>query len=260
MNSTIGHLVRALRRYWGVVAALSVLLVAGAVLAFTSVADVDDPAPGGGPTHTQSVLFIGDSYTQGPTTPDQSYGCLTATELGWKCAIAAQGGTGYLSGGPEHRVSLGQSAPPSTSFVERLPGLREQYQPDVIVIDGGRNDTDFDMSEVDRTFADTVRKVIESWPNSRIVVIAPWFIKEPVIRPSALAGRTIGDEFQSVLRSSHDFDAVHFIDPAALGWFAGIDPSPYLSDDGIHPNSQGVKKISELLTSALKNEGLANRS
>ena len=260
MNSTIAHCMLALRRWWGIVAALSVLLVAGAVLAFTSVADVDDPAPADGPAHTQTALFIGDSYTEGPSTPDQSYGCLTTTELGWKCDIAAQGGTGYLSGGPGHRVSLGQSAPPSTSFVERLPGLREQYQPDVIVIDGGRNDTDFDMSEVDRTFADTVRKVIKSWPNSRVVVIGPWFLKEPVIRPSALAGRTIGDEFQSVLRSSHDFDAVHFIDPGALGWFAGIDTSPYLSDDGIHPNSEGVKKISELLTSALKNEGFANRS
>jgi lysophospholipase L1-like esterase len=260
MNSAIGHLVRALRRYWGVVAALSVLLVAGAVLAFTSVAGVDDFAPADGPAHTQSALFIGDSYTEGPDTPDVSYGCMTAAALGWKCDIAAQGGTGYLSGGPGHRVQLGQSAPPSTSFVERLPRLRDLYQPDIVVIDGGRNDDQFDISDVDRTFAYTVRKVIETWPKARIAVIAPWYVNEPVMRPPGLGGRTIGDEFRSVLSSSRDFDAVDFIDPGALGWFAGIDTSPYLSDDGIHPNSEGVKKIAELLTQAFRNQGFANRS
>ncbi|KMO83426.1 SGNH/GDSL hydrolase family protein [Mycolicibacterium chlorophenolicum] len=207
-----------------------------------------------------AVLFIGDSYTLGPTTPDLSYGCLTATALGWECNIAAEGGTGYLSGGPGHRLKVTQPALPSTSFVERLPRLREMYRADVVVLDGGRNDMQFATPDVDPIFAYTVKQVVESWPNSRIVVIGPWFLNEPVIRPPSLAGGTIGDEFRSVLRSNREFDAVDFIDPGALGWFVGIDTSPYVGDDGIHPTFAGVKKIAELLTKALKAQGVTQLS
>lgn len=207
-----------------------------------------------------AVLFIGDSYTLGPTTPDLSYGCLTATALGWECNIAAEGGTGYLSGGPGHRLKVTQPALPSTSFVERLPRLREIYRADVVVLDGGRNDMQFATPDVDPIFAYTVKQVVESWPNSRIVVIGPWFLNEPVIRPPSLAGGTIGDEFRSVLRSNREFDAVDFIDPGALGWFVGIDTSPYVGDDGIHPTFAGVKKIAELLTKALKAQGVTQLS
>ena len=63
-----------------------------------------------------------------------------------------------------------------------------------------------------------------------------------------------------MLRSNSDFDAVDFIDPGALGWFVGIDISPYVSDDGIHPTFAGVKKIAELLTEALKAKGFTNPS
>ena len=253
------------------VAALSIaavvgvsLVMVGSPVAAPPVTQSEDVADGSPPTLPSTshpaVLYIGDSYTLGPSTPDMSYGCMAATELGWECNIAAQGGTGYLSGGPGHRFQVSQSDSPSSSFVERLPRLRELYRADMVVLDGGRNDMQFAISDVDEIFAYTVSQVIESWPNSRIVVIAPWFGNEPVIRPPALAGRTIGDEFRSVLRSSHDFDAVDFIDPGALGWFAGIDPSPYLSDDGIHPNSEGDELIAQLLTEALKAEGATNPS
>lgn len=207
-----------------------------------------------------AALFIGDSYTKGPSTPDLSYGCLTATALGWECNIAAEGGTGYLSGGPGHRLQVAAPDLPSTSFVERLPRLREMYRADVVVLDGGRNDMQFATSDVDPIFAYTVKQVVESWPNSRVVVIGPWFLNEPVIRPPSLAGRTIGDDFRSILRSNPEFDAVEFIDPGALGWFVDMDTSPYVGDDGIHPTFAGVKKIAELLTRAFRAQGVVPSS
>jgi GDSL-like Lipase/Acylhydrolase family len=248
------------RRWWGTAVVLFAVLVMGAYFRFTPATDAVGSSVADVGAHPPSALFIGDSYTEGPSTPDASYGCMTASALGWKCAIAAQGGTGYVTGGPGHRVQLGESVPPSTSFVERLPHLRQLYQPDIVVIDGGRNDVELDIQEVDRTLAYTVRQVIEAWPKSRIAVIAPWFVNEPVIKPTALAGRTIGDEFRSVLRSSHDFDSVDLVDPGALGWFTGVDTSSYLSSDGIHPNTEGVKKIAEMLTAAFADEGFARRS
>jgi GDSL-like Lipase/Acylhydrolase family len=202
-----------------------------------------------------AVLFIGDSYTQGPSTPDLSYGCISATELGWECNIAAQPGTGYLSGGPGHRLERGEYDRPSTSFVERLPRLRELYRADIVILDGGRSDMQYDMNDVMPTFAYTVNQVIETWPNSRIVVIAPWFLKEPALRPGAFTGRTVGEAVWSALRASPAFDKVDLIDPAALGWFVDTDVTN-LTDDGIHPNSNGAKMIAGLLTTALLSGGV----
>lgn len=207
-----------------------------------------------------AVLFIGDDYTQGTSTPDLSYGCLAATELGWECNIAAQPATGYLSGGPGQRLPVGEYGEPSKSFVEEIPRLRALYRADMVVIDGGRNDLQFDIVDLDRMFAYTVSQVIEAWPNSRIVVIAPWLLNHPVIRPPALAGRTIGDELRSVLRSSPQFHDVELVDPAALGWLSDTAASQYLSSDGYHPNAQGDKLISALLDKALTTLGVISPS
>jgi hypothetical protein len=210
-----------------------------------------------------SALFIGDAYTMGSTmgpAPDSSYACLTATNMGWQCSVVAQVGTGYINGGPGRRLrpAFGTRNSDSTSFFERFTRLRELYRADIVVLDGGRADVRFDMSDVRTMFAFTVRQALQFWPNSRIVVIAPWLISHPAIRPPGLSGRTIGQELGSVLRSSPDFDAVTFIDPVALNWFDRVDTLPYTADDGVNPNGAGDHKIAELLTNALIQDGLAN--
>jgi hypothetical protein len=115
------------------------------------------------------------------------------------------------------------------------------------------------MNDVLKMFSYTLTQVIEAWPNSRIVVIAPWFLSEPVLRPGAFRGRTIGAELLSVLDSSSRFARVDLIDPAELHWFAGVDVKT-LTDDGIHPNSRGDEAIATLLTDALTAEGATSPS
>jgi lysophospholipase L1-like esterase len=215
------------------------------------------------PPSRPSALFIGDVYTIGPEggpTPDSGYACLTATKMGWDCSVVAQDGTGYVSGGPGHRLrkEYGVRDTDSTSISERFPRLRELYRANVVVLDAGRNDIRFDMADVRNAFERTLRQAMEAWPNSRIVVIAPFLIAQPAIHPPDLSGQTIGDQLESVLRSSPDFDAVTFVDPAALKWFDGVDTSKYTADDGVHPNVAGEQKIAELLTAALTHAGLAN--
>jgi GDSL-like Lipase/Acylhydrolase family len=214
-------------------------------------------------TTRPAALFIGDAYTIGPDggpTPDASYACLAATKMGWQCSVVAQDGTGYASGGPGHRLrkEYGVRDTDSTSFAERFPRLRELYQANVVVLDGGRADIRLDMPDLRNAFERTVRQAMEAWPNSRIVVIAPWLISQPAIHPPSANGRTIGEELESVLKSSPDFDKVIFIDPGALKWFDGVDTSPLTADDGVHPNVLGEQKIAELLAAALNHAGLAN--
>ncbi|CAN5378692.1 SGNH/GDSL hydrolase family protein [soil metagenome] len=242
-----------MQRRWWWVALTVVAVVAATALQFSqNHAGQASSSPTGSAGRT--VLLIGDSYTEGSSTPDQSYGCLTAAELGWTCDIATQPGTGYLNGGPGHRFQLGGNTESTTSFAERLPALREMYRPDFVILDGGRNDLQYDTGELLRTLTDTVTETIDCWPNSHIVVIAPWFLNEPVIRPPALGGRTIGEQFRSALDSLPAGENVDLIDPAALGWFVDMDVAPYLSDDGIHPDVDGVERISRLLTAALITE------
>ncbi|OBF16541.1 SGNH/GDSL hydrolase family protein [Mycobacterium sp. ACS4331] len=246
---------------WGLVAAVvSAVAVQTPAVDQPTQAVVQDGVPPSLPSRAHpAVLFIGDSYTQGVSTPDLSYGCMAATRLGWECNIAAQSATGYVSGGPGNRLPAAEYGRASTSFVERLPRLHELYRADFVVLDGGRNDLQFDMNAVMLAFSYTVTQVIDAWPNSRIVVIVPWFLADPVLRPGAFAGRTAGEEFAAALASSPTFAKVDLIDPGALGWFVGADVTR-LTDDGIHPNFEGAKRIADLLTAALISGGVADPS
>lgn len=248
-----------IRRWWRLTAT-SVLVVLTAATFHLWPLSADDGTRNLSAGHAPMVLLIGDSYTEGPSTPELSYGCLTASELGWDCEVAAQPGTGYLNGGPGHRFEIDGMTGPTTSFVERLPRLRELYRADIVIVDGGRNDLQFGRDDLMNAVDHTLMQVIESWPDSRIVVIAPWFVNSPVIRPPTFAGHSVGEEFSSFFRSTPGFDDVELIDPGALGWFVGTDAAPYLSADGIHPDSKGVERIADLLTAALIDDGIVSPS
>lgn len=209
----------------------------------------------------RSVLFIGDSYTMGPgSMPDYGYPCVAATNLGWQCNLGVQPATGYISGGEGHRLPkvLGALDETSTSLSERFPRLRQLHRADIVVLDAGRNDFQFGPIYLRNLFVVTLRRAIESWPNSRIVVIAPWFATEPIVEVPDGGGITYGRYLEETLRSFPEFNAVTFIDPGSLGWFVGMDIAPFMADDGIHPNIAGNKLIGDLLTTELIRNGFAD--
>ncbi|MCZ8379265.1 SGNH/GDSL hydrolase family protein [Mycobacterium sp. CPCC 205372] len=207
-----------------------------------------------------SALFIGDDYTMGPSTlSDLGYASLTATDLGWQVNFANQPGTGYISGGEGQRLPrvLGLLDKNSTSFPERFASGRSLYDADIVVLDGGRYDLRYGLENLGLIFEYTVVRAIESWPGSRIVVIAPWLMTDPKIEIPG-TDQSVGEFLGSRLRSNPALAEVTFIDPGALGWFDGVDVKPLLADDGVHPNIRGNREIAKLLTSALIRAGLAN--
>lgn len=210
-----------------------------------------------------SALFIGDSYTMGPgSMPDYGYPCVAATNMGWQCTLGVQPATGYISGGPGHRLPrvVGSLEENSTSLLERFPRLRQINRADVVVLDGGRNDFQFGPIYFRNLFVVTIRAAIEAWPNSRIIVIAPWFVTQPVVPVPDGDGLTFGQLLGDTLREFPEFDQVTYIDPGSLGWFVDMDVSPYLSSDGIHPNVLGNKLIGDMLTTELIKNGFAGNS
>jgi lysophospholipase L1-like esterase len=179
-----------------------------------------------------SVLFIGDSYTAGNGLPEMSYGCMAAVRMGWLCNVSAAGGTGYISGGPAKR------------FIDRIPNLALVYQPDVVVLDGGRNDPTPPSEKVLRAMAGTIGEARRAWPNARIACIRPRFLAEP--------DNDLGfnDAFIAQLREQPLAAGVTFLDPIIT--FTGRDTSAMLADDRIHPNHRGELALTAALVESIR--------
>jgi len=211
-------------------------------------AHIDRPEP---PATRPSVLFIGDSYTGGNGLKEMSYGCMAAVRMGWLCDLAAVPGTGYISGGPANRTTIPYIGP-STSFVERIPKLAAVYHPDIVVLDGGRNDIFAPREDVFAAMSGTIGEVRRAWPAATIIFIRPRFLAKP--------GDDLGfdDDFIGRLESEAAAAGIVVLDPIAS--FVGADTSGMLRPDGIHPNKQGEQDLTSALVDSLVSRGFAEKT
>jgi len=220
------------------------------IIVAPSTAHVDRPQP---PAATRpSVLIIGDSYTGGSGLPEMSYGCMAAVRMGWLCNLSAVPGTGYISGGPANRFVVNPYLGPSTSFAERIPHLAAIYQPDIVVLDGGRNDLFPPRDDVFKAMSATIGDVRRAWPTAAIVFVRPRFLA----RPDDDLG--FDDEFIARLLAEPAAEGMVVLDP--ISWFTGTDTSGMLSHDGIHPNQQGELHLTSALVDSLVSHGFAKKT
>jgi lysophospholipase L1-like esterase len=188
-----------------------------------------------------SALYIGDSYTFGQGPAEVSYACMAARRLSWFCHLSALPGTGYISGGPANRFLVDPYLGMSTSFIERIPQLATVYEPDVVIFDGGRNDSLAPIEDVFKAMVATIEEAREVWPAAEIVVIRPRFLARP--------GDDLGydDEFFERLEST--VRGVVVLDP--IYTLADTNTAPMVIKDGIHPNRQGELAITAPLARSL---------
>jgi lysophospholipase L1-like esterase len=211
------------------------------VIVDPSAAQVDRPQPMA--ATRPSVLFIGDSYTAGNGLAEMSYGCMAAVRMGWLCDLSAVPGTGYISGGQANRFIVDPYTGPSTSFAERIPNLAEKYQPDAVILDGGRNDLFAPRDDVFKAMSAAIHEVRRAWPRAAIVLVRPRLLA----RPGDDLG--FGDKFFDRLQAQHAADGMVVVDP--ISWLAGIDTSRMLRADGTHPNQPGEQVLSSALVDSL---------
>jgi lysophospholipase L1-like esterase len=206
------------------------------ITADPSAVDVDRSQLAAADAHP-SVLFIGDSYTAGTGLQEMSYGCMAAVRMRWLCNLSAVGGTGYISGGPAKR------------FIDRIPNLALVYQPDVVVLDGGRNDPTPPSENGLRAMAGTIGEARRAWPNARIACIRPRFLAEP--------DNDLGfnDAFIARLREQPAAAEVTFLDP--IKTFTGRDTSAMLAEDRIHPNQAGELALTSALVESIRQQRFA---
>ena len=204
------------------------------------------PRPAVAPAGQPTVLVIGDAYSSGSGLAENSYACEAATRMGWLCKLAAEPGTGYISGGTANRFSLDQGSGKSTSFGERIPALGSRYQPDIVILDGGRNDVFVPPTARFDVTASTIWQVQQTWPNARIVFVKPRFLA----KPDDDLGVT--NEVAGLLRNGKPELVV--VDPIAR--FVGVDTKGLIASDGTNPNSKGEQKLAAALADELAKNGV----
>ena len=194
------------------------------------------------------ALVVSDSYTSGTGLAELSYACSAVTQMGWLCKLAAEPGTGYISGGTANRFPIDQGSGKSTSFGERIPVLAGMYKPDVVILDGGRNDTFAPAADRFQVAASTVWQVHQTWPNTRIIYVQPRFLAKPDDDLGASA------DFADRLKDVSDVKDLLVVDPI-LG-FKATDTKTLISSDGINPNSEGERALASALAKALTSSGI----
>jgi lysophospholipase L1-like esterase len=211
------------------------------VIVDPSAAQVDRPQPTA--VTRPSVLFIGDSYTAGNGLAEMSYGCMAAVRMGWLCDLSAVPGTGYISGGQANRFIVDPYLGLSTSFAERIPNLAEKYQPDLVILDGGRNDVFAPRDAVFKAMSAAIDEVRRVFPKAAIVLVRPRLLAKP--------DDDLGfdDDFFDRLQARHAADGMVVVDP--ISQLAGIDTSGMLRADGTHPNQRGEQALSSTLVDSL---------
>lgn len=212
-----------------------------------SAAEVARPSLSSPPEDRPTALVIGDSYTSGSALAEMSYGCQAAATMGWVCKLAAEPGTGYISGGPANRFPVEQGSGESTSFSERIPILAGMYDPEVVILDGGRSDTFAPPPDRMKVTASTIWRARQIWPDAKIVYVRPRLLAKP---DDDLG---VEDDIEQQLKETSGVKDLVVVDPIA--GFTDTDTKPLLSSDGEAPNPAGEKAIADALGKALATIG-----
>lgn len=195
-----------------------------------------------------TAVIISDSYTAGSGLSETSYGCAAVTRMGWLCKTASEKETGYISGGPDNRIEREDGSRTSTSFGERISQAATIYDPDVVILDGGREDV---TAEPRARFEATVRTIAlahRTWPDARIVFVAPRFLDKPA------DDLGIDDKVIDLIREISGVRNLVVVDP--IKRFEKTDTAPLLSRDGTSPNQAGERVLGDALADELSRQAI----
>ncbi len=181
------------------------------------------------------ALFIGDSYTggTGADRSDGGFAWTVASKMGWKPAIDGEGGTGYVSRGPQ---TLDRRRPVG----ERIADDTEQFDFDYVIIAAGLNDSSrgYSARKIEAEAAAAFRAVHEAEPQARLIVIGPFWPGGGWVFKSA-------QEVSASVKKAALADGALYLDPFGERWLTGRkgdnngNAERYISNDGIQPNQQG---------------------
>lgn len=236
------HLTRPRVRTLAVVLAL--------LLAVTVTTDLwhDESESAGGPMtpirqddpDAPDALWIGDSYTvgYGSAGPAAGYACLASDRLGWTCRLDAQSGTGFVNAGHHTNqayVPLG----------DRLEGTADAFDPDLVVIDAGRNDRDATMPAFRHAAVSYLDRARSAFPDARFVVVLPFLLGD--------TGAEYGTIDRVLRNAAEQIDAA-VLDTTTRGWARMVGSLATM--DEIHPTAASHAAIADRFVGDLRTLGV----
>lgn len=210
-----------------------VLLVCGLLIIPLSLQRVTASASG------TRVAVIGDSitarYSDDPGSEDQAWWSFVGRHYGADVATFAQSGSGFGRPG----ISC-----EGTRYGERLDDVRD-YQPQVVLVEGGRNDWSYcEDGQLRTTTDEQVRKSVDTFlaklkdtvePGTRIYVLGP---------PWGPIQSAEGDRVTEIVKASATRHQLFYISTT------GVFTSSHVRD-GIHPNRAGSRELGTRVIEAI---------
>ncbi len=180
-------------------------------------------------TRTVHLLVVGASYTQGlgAAHPSDGYAYQLGRELGWTTEVDGVAGTGFVNPGPRHQGT----------FAQRLARVHPAAPPDVVLLQGGRNDVAAPVPVLTRAVEQTLDICHERFAGARLALLGPI----PGRLPVDPAQRRVAAVLRSVASAQH----VLFIDPLSEGWISPANVRGFSGSVPGHPNDAGYAFIAD---------------
>lgn len=183
------------------------------------------------------VLFIGDSFTEGHGADDKKtrgFAPRLAAMRGWTdVEIDGIGLTGFLR--PGHVEDA------HNTYGERLQRLHDSgdYNPNLIVFQGGLNDTSYNTNELQREAQEMMMTARDLWPGVQMILIGP------------MSYRTSLSSVNRAYSNAAYVARVPFIDVNTKPIITQGDNAGLTIEDGWHPNDQGHQLVAETLSTRI---------
>jgi lysophospholipase L1-like esterase len=199
------------------------------------------------PIKTRAIL-VGDSFAEGTGADGRfnSYGQTFCAMAGWDdCWVSGSGGTGYLNNGSAGYVGR-------TTFRQRIVHDVLMYNPDVVVIAGGKNDMSYPITSVQNEAQLLYAQIRQTLPTVQLIVTSPF----PSSGPQAQGATYINGG--KALKTASLGLANYYLDvtgPMAYITGNGNASKPngsgnadtYITTDGVHLTPAGHDKLGQVL-------------
>ncbi|WP_375481669.1 SGNH/GDSL hydrolase family protein [uncultured Jatrophihabitans sp.] len=193
-------------------------------------------APTDHPALTHHMIVLGASYTAGvgASDPQDGYARQVAAQLGERARVYGVPGTGFVDPGARHQGT----------FLQRLHHIPVRPAPDLVLIQGGRDDRHAPPRLETTTAEATICAAERRFAGARLVVLGPIPARFP------LAGHVVGIDLG--LRQACRDEHVRYLDPIAEHWMTPASAPAYEGRVPDHPNDAGYRYIAERVTADLR--------
>lgn len=227
---------------------LTVVLIGVGALAVSRL----DSSPNASSTYTPSgligveekppyAIWLGDSFTEASqVVEDEKYPTIVSTYFGWNYANDGEGGTGYVTDGPDNFPER----EPITGHIANVVARDPEY----VFVAAGLNDLNrgYTSEQIREAVHNSLTGLDAGLPNAQIFVVGPYWPRGDAI-PEAYTVRDI-------VREEADALGLPFLDPIDGEW-VNRDPA-LIGEDGTHPTTEGQAAIADAIIADLVSRGI----